>query len=609
MNLGTKLLAAQVPLIAALAISGVFGGFAMRAVGRSSDRILRENYRSVFASQRMKEAAERIDSGALFIVVGQRERGREQIAAYIEPFEDELRVEHDNITEAGEAEAADRLSALWRAYRDKLEVLVTRGEGESLDQYYFMELEPAFLAVKDAADSILAMNQDAMLRKSREAERLAARSQTLVVVAALLGAVLGLLASFSLTAKLLRPLADLGQAARRIGDGDMTARASAAGSDEVAALAAEFNAMAERLETYHESSLGELLEAREAAQAAIDSLPDPVVVLGPDGRVVNTNEAAQKLLGVAPGGHLAQIDPGFRAALDRLREHVFAGKGPYAPKSFEEAVRVNGPDGERAFLPRAAPLYGEAGGATGATIVLQDVTRLLRLDELRTNLVATVAHEFRTPLTSLHMAIHLCLEQAVGPLTDKQADLLHAARQDCERLQAVVDDMLDLSRAQHGRVPLRCEAVAAEALLHAAVQGELARAKERGVRLEVEPSADAGAAIADADRLSLVFANIIGNAIRHSPEGGLVSLRAARAGGAVRFEITDRGEGVPAEHRERIFERFYQVPGARSGRAGLGLSIAKEVVDAHEGRIGVESEVGKGSTFWFELPAAPTGAS
>ena len=218
--------------------------------------------------------------------------------------------------------------------------------------------------------------------------------------------------------------------------------------------------MAERLERYRASSLGELLQAQQAAagghrQPRRSGAAARRHRASCRARTAPRDDAGDQLerAGADP---FAGVDPGVRALVDRLRAHVLAGKGAYVPKGFEEAVRVPAaPDGERGAACRAArPIYGEDGAVAGAAIVLQDVTRLFRFDELKNDLVATVAHEFRTPLTSLRMALHLCTEEAVGPLTPKQADLLFAAREDCERLQVIVDELLDLSRIQSGTIEL-----------------------------------------------------------------------------------------------------------------------------------------------------------
>jgi len=420
--------------------------------------------------------------------------------------------------------------------------------------------------------------------------------------------VLAFLASSALNDRLVRPVAVLGQAARRIGENDMKARAMVGGADELAQLAVDFNGMADKLEQYRRSSLGDLLAAQHAAQAAIDSLPDAVVILDLAGTVVNVNEAATTLLGVAaeagPGDPFARADPTLREAIESARQHVVTGRGAYAPRGLEDAVRIAGEGGERAFLPRATPVYADEGGVAGVAVVLQDVTRLLRFDQLKNDLVSTVAHELRTPLTSLRMAIHLVAEEVIGPLTPKQADLLFAAREDCARLQNIVDELLDLSRIQSGTVALDRRSVTPLELVDVAISVHRAAARERHVELHREVAADVPPVSADAERLQIVLANLITNALRHAPAGSHVTLRALPAGRGVRFEVHDSGPGVPADLQARVFEKFARGEQEPAGGAGLGLFIAREIVSAHGGSIGVDSAPGEGATFWFELPAS-----
>lgn len=608
MNLRTRLLLAQAPLGLALVLVGALSVTTISSLGMISQAILKDNYQTVLAAQRMKEAIERIDDAALMVWAGQRETGLEQASEQRRRFEAELKVQEGNISEPGEREVTERLRMLWTSYQERLDRLGRMSDPDAARRFHFDQLKGPFVEVRRALDEILAMNQDAMVRKSDRARSAAERTRT-VNVAAVIGALgLGVFASTVLTRRLLRPLSVLSQAARRIGEGDLEARANLPGTDELARLAADFNAMASQLAKYRRSSLGELLQAQQAAQAAIDSLADPVVVFGAEGEIRSVNRAAEGVLGLmlSPGGAdpLSDLDPSVRSVLERLRAHVLGGKGPYVPRGFEEAVRTPSGEGERYLLPRASPVYEPEGGIVGATVVLQDVTRLRRFDDLRNDLVATVAHELRTPLTSLSMAVHLCAEEAAGPLTEKQADLLHAARNDCERLQGMVDDLLDLSRFEAGRIALHREPTSTLSLIEAALEAHRAVAEERGVRLSALPALDAGDVLVDRERVTHVFSNLIANAIRHTPAGGEVEVRARRLDGWVRCEVADTGEGIPAEYQQRVFEKFFRVPGAPSDGTGLGLSIAREIVIAHGGEIGVESGRGRGSTFWFTLPAA-----
>ena len=608
MKLGTKLSLAQLPLVVALGVTIIVGSVVTRALARGSDAILKDNYRSVLAAERMKEYAERIDSGVGFAAMGRPALGLPQIDANTPQFEDELRAQEGNITEPGEADATLELRAAWTRYRAAVADVRRAPEASGLGDRYFVTLLPEFLAVKQAADKILELNEDAMIGKSDRAGRLAGEWNTLLVGVSIAGLVLGLVASSIMTSRVLRPLGVLGQTARRLGEGDVAVRARVDSGDEIGALARELNTMAEQIQKYRQSSLGELLEAQLAAQATIDSLPDPVLVVALDGELRHANQAAEAVFKASPeagAGALAKLDPAIRSIVERLRQHVAAGHGSYIPKGLDEAVKITTDDGERLLLPRAAPLYAAEGDVAGATIVFQDVTRLHRFEELRNDVVATVAHELRTPLTSLRMAVHLLAEQAVGPLTPKQGDLVFAAREECDRLQSIVDELLDLSRIQADRIELRLGQHDPEALVHEAIEAQRSAAATRQVQLSSELLPDTPEVTADRERILLVLANLLANAIRYSPAGGTVTVRAIPQGGMLRVEVSDQGPGVPADYQQAIFEKYVRIPGASPSGAGLGLFIASEIVHAHGGEIGVDSIPGHGATFWFTVKLAP----
>jgi two-component system, NtrC family, sensor histidine kinase KinB len=612
MNLYRKLLLAQAPIAFALAVVGIFSVVVVSYLGSHSQTILKDNYRSVLAAQRMKEAIERMDSGALFIVAGERQKGLEQAEKNRPIFEAELKVQEGNITESGEKEFTTGLRAAWMDYQAKFARLQKATASEEAKQIYFSELEASFYKVKSAADEILAINQDAMVRKSDEVRRTAERMNTITITVALAALALGLFVSTLLTRRMLQPVSALSEATRKIGEGNFDARAHVRGNDELAQLARDFNSMAGRLAEYRRSSLGELLQAHLSMQAAIDSLPDPVAIFGVEGSLQNVNHAAETLLGLRTDSGskepLKYVDAATRTVLERVRSHVLSGKGTFVPRGFEDAVQLPTLLGDRYFLPRGAPVYEARGVIIGATVILQDVTRLRRFEELKNDLVATVAHEFRTPLTSLRMAVHLCTEQVAGPLTDKQAELLHGAREDCDRLQGMVDDLLDMSRLESGRVelyPLPTEAVS---LITTALDEFKAEADAKGVILSAKDSLPETSVLADRERIGHVFSNLLGNAVRYTPRGGSITLDAELANGRLRFTVADTGSGIPAEYQERIFEKFFQVPGTKAKGTGLGLYIAKEIVRAHGGDIGVKSNPGEGSTFWFTLPRASSSA-
>ena len=603
MTLRARLLLAQGPLALALLLVAMVAVLTANSLGRTGERILSDNYRSVLAAQRMKESIERLDSAALFIVIGEEARAAPLIEEHRGAFERELVVEEHNITEPGEEEAAARLRAAWDAYRSDFQAFLELPAGERRERYLAV-LQPGFQRVKAAADEILAINQDAMVLKSARLRKESEWLERGVVLAVLVSGLLGLFASAALTARALRPVGVLGQAVRRLGQGDYAARARVPeGGTEIGQLASDFNAMAESLQRYRESSLGELLEAQTAAQATIDSLPDPVLVFDAGGKLTNSNRAATQLLGVRGGeGNIAAAPPEVRERVERIRDEVLGGVASVQPRGFEDALLVETGEGNRALLPRASAISSDEGRLLGVTVVLQDITRLRRFDELKDDLVATVAHEFRTPLTSLRMAIHLLAEQSVGPLNERQLDLVFAAREECERLQSIVDDLLDLARIRSGQLELHPRSLATQRAIGEAVETVQGEAERAGVALSTDIDPGATSITADPDRIQLALGNLLANAVRHAEPGGQVRVHALRGDGGVRIEVQDDGPGIPPEHQGRLFERFYRVPGSPPGGAGLGLSIVRDVVEAHGGHVGVRSGPGEGSAFWIELP-------
>jgi signal transduction histidine kinase len=606
MSLRGKLLLAQVPLVAALAAVGGLAAHSVSRLGRSPRAILQDNYRSVLAAERMKEAAAHVHAAA---TSGRSDRAVVEVSSGFAldrgQFEAELGAEEGNVTEPGEGDAVRRLRGAWDSYEALLEKrLVEPRQGSEV------ELESAYRSVDQAANQIVSINQEAMIRKSAEATEDARRAVRVTSVTALLAFLFGSLITAWMIRRVLRPVWLLTRTIAQLGEGDFDVRAAVFGNDELARLTAGVNAMAERLQEYRQSSIGKLMLAEQASQAAIDSIPDSVIVFDTKGEVLIANAAARALVwpnrADSKDLRLESVDPLARMVLERVRDHVLSANEAYVPGGFDEAFRLaTSSSAERSFLARATAVRGD-GRVAGATVVFQDVTSLRLAYDLRSDLVATVAHELRTPLTSLRIATHMCLEEAAGPINDRQADLLQTARDACERLQGMVDQMLDLARIQGNRVILRREAVSAGSLVEEAVLAQEAFAGERQISLRAVVLPGVADAFVDRERVQLVFSNLLTNAIRHSPPRSSVSVvaQSGAGNGFLRFEVRDEGGGIPPHLQGILFDRFQQGPGGPSGALGLGLSIAKDVVEAHGGEIGVVSTEGHGSTFWFTLPTA-----
>jgi signal transduction histidine kinase len=235
-------------------------------------------------------------------------------------------------------------------------------------------------------------------------------------------------------------------------------------------------------------------------------------------------------------------------------------------------------------------------------VVLEDITHLRELDQLKTQFIGVASHELRTPVTSLLLSVQLLQEGAVGTLTPEQKEVVAAQREDLERLERLMRDLLDITRLEAGVTTPRFESLPPGELVDAALQSVTTQAEAKGVALKGETAPDAVPIRVDRGQMTRVLVNLLNNAVRHTEPGGSVTLMADSDAASTRFTVRDTGSGIPRDYLPRIFERFVQVPGATRGGAGLGLSIVRSIVQAHGGDVQVESTPGKGSVFTVTLP-------
>lgn len=585
----------------------------LERLGGSIDVILRENYRSVVAAQEMKEALERIDSGALFALAGDGERGRALVDLQRPRFEKALATELGNITIVGEKERADRVRALFKSYVATLpRVLDENLSTDARSRIYFSRLLPIFQEIKRGSEEILQLNQSNMVEANNRARALAAAARNRMILLLAAGVALAIGLVVFLSQAILGPLSRLTESAREIERGHLDLVVPVASRDELGQLAEAFNAMASSLRELRRSDQAKLLRAQKTSQLAIDSLPDAVALISPEGGIELANRTAIAEFGLAPGAEVPErhgqwLRP-LLSSTDRSPE--FAARfGVQPDRGLETAIQVWKEGKEHFFLPHAVAIRDAEGELQGTTLILSDVTELRRVDEMKSGLLSTVSHELRTPLTSLQMAVHVLLGEKLGELNTAQTEMLVVARDDAERLREIVESLLELSRIQSDRRLLRFETVASRDFVEARTNEFRPEFEDAGIELKVEIDPATPKVLADPARARLVLSNLLSNALHHTPAGGSVTVRAEQHEKYVRFSVADTGPGIPADQTERIFDRFYQVPGTEDlGGAGLGLSIAKEIVHAHGGEIHVQSKEGVGTKFWFSLPVAPSPA-
>ncbi len=577
-------------------------------LGRSIDRILKDNYASVIVAQDMKETLERQDSATTFFLEGRTQEARDQYRQNRLLFEKAYSYEAHNITEVGEQELADDIGQNYAAYRDELEKLFFATpplSKKAADAVYVRRLLPEFLHLKGQAQAVLDLNQKAILRANGEAKA-EARAASYTGLGVTVGTFLLALffASWTIRAA-LDPLRTLARQAEEIGRGHLNQRILLNRTDEIGGLALSFNQMAEKLREARKQEEERLRRAERMSDAALENLYDPVIVTDAQGRIVHLNKTAEGLFGAAVRLAGIPISQGISnrrivEAVDRAihQESISAAEDEagFVPLTVGEAKRT--------YRLRATPMRDEESNLLGAVAVLEDITHLRELDRLKTEFIGVASHELRTPVTSLQLSVQLLEEGAVGVLTAEQREIVAAQKEDLQRLERLMSDLLDITRLEAGVTPPRIEIVTPQALIKAAVDAVMAQAERQGLDLTTDVPRRLPAVRADAGQIHRVLLNLLNNSIRHTPSGGHITVSAALDEKWVRFVVHDTGSGIPADHLPQIFDRFVQVPGATQGGAGLGLSIARNIIEAHGGTMSAVSEPGQGSTLQFHLPAA-----
>jgi len=618
MSLRSKLLFSYLIFVAALMVLGGWSAWRLREMGGVSRRIISNNYDSVVAAQEMKESLERQDSAALFALLGARDKAMTQLREHRARFDANFQKAENNITELGEPEALDAIRRDRDLYYQMFDGFMAKigatessplesvGRNEELSERneYFTRLEPQFNKLRADCEHLLQLNQRAMLAKSEAASSVAQLwfYRTLLVAGVLVAA--GLWLAVFLANRIVEPLRQLTATTAKMAGGDLDARVTVSSRDEVGVLAAEYNRMAGRIRQLRSSDMGKLLVAQQTTEATIDSLYDPVIVTDGEGCVTKLNPAAEEIFGSEEentGRHVGEVARDARIA--GAVTEALESQRPVAGEGLSSVLPLAVDGSERAFRLRTTPMRDNGHRLLGAVTILEDITHLREIDRLKSEFIATASHELRTPLTSVQMGVHLLLEGALGELTDSQNEVLQACRQDCERLDKLMRDLLDLSKIEAGESQPQLATVSARDLLTTAVKELRPQVEAKGLELSVDAPVELPRVSVDRLQIERVISNLVINALRHT-KNGEIKISAEQRDNHVAISVNDTGSGIPTEYLPHIFDKFVQVPDAPTGGAGLGLTISKSIVEAHGGKISVQSQIGRGTTFTFTLPLA-----
>jgi NtrC-family two-component system sensor histidine kinase KinB len=563
-------------------------------LGGAIRRTLYRNYLSIEAAQHMHSALWNLQLAA------HDGHSAAVLPASRDEFTHWIRVERNDVTEVGEGALAkeidDRGAALFAAF----------GGGQSTGND-----DQDFAILHQRLDRLIEINRDAMFREDSRASRMSDKLTYEFAAGLLLLLMLGTALSWTIAWNLSKPLDELTQRLRGFSLRGPSSRLGPQPLAELQGVASEFNRMAERLEQFEKLNVDRIIYEKSKTEAIIESLEDGIVLIDPLGVVTHINAVAAIILGMdraealgSPFNDLDSNHPHYLRVRTALRS---IANQPLEAQRIEIDLHVRGRG--HTYVLKPVPLTQSDEESFGTILILQDITYLRDKDRARTNLVATLSHELKTPLTSLALSAEL-LERGNENLNSKQHKLVASINEDLARLCSLADGLLNLARGEAGNIAVRSISVDLSELVRTVTKAFALQFEQKHVALITDVDALIPAIRADPIKLSWALSNLIANGLRYTKSGGKVSILIDVRKGKVRVGVSDSGPGIPSQIRDYLFERYSQwtVNGIAPGAAGLGLAIVKEIVEAHGGRIFVESTVGEGSCFTIELPAPPEAA-
>jgi len=582
----------------------------LSALGDASNAILQDNYRSILAAESMLDALERQDSAVLLTVTGDPERADSLYQAHAAQFYQWLGRAKDNITIPRETTVIDSLETDYAVYIQtygNFQKAVTReGPVDAFQTRYRAQLLPLFQELRHATLQLRQVNESTMYAASDRAEQLAGRALWSTLGIGVAGILLGLIGSYWIASRITRPLQRMMAATKQIAQGDYEIQVPEETGDELGDLAQEFNAMTAKLAEYHDMNIQQIVAEKQKNEAILQSIDDPLVVIGPDRTFRNCNEAAFRLFGLqhsdtenGPDMQTVIHDETLVALID---ETIAAKESPVLDET--HYLTVDQGESPTYYAYAITPVLDTQAKLIGVVLLLRDITRLKELDRRKSEFVMAASHELKTPLTSIGMSIGSLREYSTAKLDADEVEILETAHAEIRRLKSLVEDLLELSRIETGQIAMEEEQFPVQAIIDRIENVFTRQMADQSVAFTIDVPDDLPELRGDPTKITWVVTNLLSNALRYVETRGRITLSARHYGDNIHIAVSDDGAGIPPEYQSRIFQKFVQVPREENQEgSGLGLAICKEIIRAHGGTIWVDSTVGKGSTFTFTLPA------
>jgi PAS domain S-box-containing protein len=576
MKIKTKLNAGVGLLFLMIIILSVLGGWFIYQLKKDTQNILVANYNTLQYSRNMLLSLEEIDKQAFAV----------------KEFQKNLDLQSQNITESGEKEATRNI----------------------ISHFSDLNKNPTDQNLKSVIrkdiTELMQLNMNAIQIKSEIANTTAENAIAVISIAGTLCFLIAFILMINLPSNIANPIRELTFSIHQIAKQNYRERVRFEGNSEFGELAKSFNTMAEKLQEYSESRLDKILKGKKRIETLIDNMHDAVIGIDEGRKVLFVNDEALKISGlkkdqfvgkliqdVAVGNDLVRdlireiIDPDIQKKTDSELLKIFVeGKENYFEKEILDINVVPTGESEKRFI--------------GQVIMLRNVTPFKELDLAKTHFMGTVSHEFKTPISSIQMGVQLLENERIGNLNDEQQKLVVGIKDDTLRLLKITGELLNLTQLETGVVQLNIKTSDVNQMIEGVIAANKSAADHKQITIKPKIDHDIEFVNADYEKTSWVLSNIVSNAIRYSYENSVIEINVEDdTDNNIRFSVKDHGYGIEEQYLNKVFTRYFRIPGTKADGTGLGLSISKEFIEAQGGKISVKSEIGVGSTFYFSLKA------
>lgn len=583
MKIKTKLRLGFGFLFVVVLFFGAISLYSLNKISKSAKVVLKDNYESLGYTRNMRAI---LDKGQFPL--------NESSA---KEFAKQLTLEERNITEKGENEA---FSALNNEYKQLISPLSAPAV-----------VQQAVSKARAQLSLIDELNMKAIVRKNAEAQH--GVEQAVIYLTTTASVCFLILFSFivNFPGFVANPLREFSEAIKEISRKNYKQHLQFDGTDEFSELANEFNAMTSQLNKWESSNLAKVQSEKLRIEAIIEQMQDAIIGLNEKKEILFLNNVASQLL------NMNEKDVIGKSADDLIKKNDLLNN-ILQIKTFDKPIKIYADQKESYFqlerreimLPSNQDVYEEGmikmGRPAGEVYVLKNITQYKELDEAKTNFIATVSHELKTPISSIKMSLKLMDDERVGPLNVEQKELVNHIKEDCGRLLKITSELLDLAQVETGNIQLNFVKTDPMKIAVYAMDSVRFQAEQKSITLELLADKSLPKVNVDTEKTAWVLVNFLSNALRYSAEHSKIIIQIVQRGEEIEFSVRDFGKGVEQQYQERLFERYFQVPtdGTNKSGSGLGLAISKDFILAENGKIWLESELGAGSRFCFSLPMA-----